>query len=165
MKLNPTILSLLFFSWLAMAQAGHLQDGNIVPYTVFKTSQDTISITETNRLSFQDKSLVTKTHPNDIYWAKLDFSQYDSLFSNDNWILQTGYLNKAEVFYQEPNGGLASKIMGAFQLNKDFTGEFAFDMENLIDGRFLYLKFSIVSKRVSLTYKNIFSTKKNKKIT
>lgn len=156
MKHNRTILSLLFFSWLAMAQAEHLQDGHIVPYTLFKTSQDTISITEASTLSFQDKSLVTKTHPNDIYWAKLDFSQYDSLFSNENWILQTGYLNKAEIFYQETNGNIASKIMGAFQLNKDFTGEFAFDKENLIDGRFLYLKFSIVSKRVSLAYKNIF---------
>ncbi|MCX2678443.1 histidine kinase [Galbibacter sp. EGI 63066] len=152
MKSKPTLLLFLLFTCFGFTQDKQLNPLYQVSFLLYKTTQDTITIKEASTLSYQDKSHFTKTHPDDIYWVKLDFFEHSSLLSRNNWILRTGYLNKGVIFYQTENG-IQSKIMGSFQLNKNFTGQFPFTKKSLIDGRYLYLKFSISTVRSSLAKK------------
>src|SRR5690606_5771211 len=154
MKPKPTIYFLLTLLCLFLSSTIHAQLTHPVPFRLYKTTQDTITIDELGSLPFQDKMLFTKTDPRDIYWGKLDFTKYASLLSSNPWILQIGYLNKAEIFYRDKSG-IQSQILGSFQLNRDFTGQFPFNKNNLIDGRYLYLKFSNSTSRSSLIRKTI----------
>ncbi|MDF0708380.1 hypothetical protein [Flagellimonas okinawensis] len=133
MKIARVLHLILLVSYLGFAQNTEERDYYDVPFLLFKTDLDTVSYEQLDSVDFKSKRYFTKTSPTDVYWAKLDYSKYNSLISANKWALQIGCLNKAEIYFQGPNG-VDSKTMGSFELNKVFTGEFYFNKDQLIDG-------------------------------
>lgn len=165
MKTTVVKLLLLFcFPYCGTAQLSHYpKDSHSVPFKIYKTEKDTISIDELGKLPFKDVLLADKTNPTDTYWAKLDFSNHESLLTSNSMVLHIGYIEKAEIFYRDGNK-IKSEILGSFQLNEDFTGEFPINRQLLIDEHYLYLKFTILNVHSNLHHKSfVLYDKENQK--
>lgn len=134
-------------------QQGTLENDieHVVPYKLFKTERDTITASGLPSLAYRDIATFGKTDPSYLYVAQLDFKGFGPILKEhgNGWILQIGYLNTANLFYWN-GGALDSIAMGSFQLNSKFTGKFSFEDEKLVDGRYLYLKFSKLNSRQDL---------------
>ena len=151
---------ILFASLLGLinvkAQENTLENDieHVVPFKLFKSSSDTVTGTSLSKINYEDLTKFGTTDPRDVYIAQLDFKEYQPILQkgNNRWILQIGYLNRASLFYK--NGtALDSVSMGSFELNSKFTGAFSFGEEKLIDGRYLFLKFSKLNSRQQLNNK------------
>tara|TARA_E500000318_G_scaffold107456_1_gene116777 strand:- start:1390 stop:3201 length:1812 start_codon:yes stop_codon:yes gene_type:complete len=152
MRVYGLVFLFLVVSLKLFGQDTHDNNFYEIPFSVFVTEVDTISYDNLATLDFKPKAHFVSTYPDEIYWAKFDFSRFDSSLLSKNLYLQMGVLDKAEIFFQN-NFSVKSKVLGAFELNQDYTGEFPFHKDNLIDGRYLYLKFSVLDDRISLKHK------------
>ncbi len=147
------LFSVLLVANVLSAQNGNLEAGieHVVPFKLFKTKKDTLKVQTLSRIDYHNIEKFGKTDPTYIYLAQLDFEGFEPLIKRDDndWVLNIGYLNRANLFYW--NGGAFDSItMGSFELNSNFTGKFSFGGEQLIDGRYLYLKFSKLNSRQNL---------------
>jgi len=150
---SPLLIVLFFLASIGLTAQNAVENNFYdVPFSIYKTELDTISFEEAATLDFKPSSQFERSTPSDIYWAQLNFSEYGDLLSSNTWILQTGYLTTAKIFYTE-NDSIKSKALGSFELNDKFTGNFHFKRENLIEGRYLYLKFSMESLELNIDQK------------
>lgn len=123
-----------------------------VPFTLFTTTNDTVSASQLNNLRFE-QSNITQTHPNEIYWIKVDMATLlPGLDNQPEWYLKIGLFNKASLFFQE-NTAISERKFGSFQIMGNpnqqlYDDRIIFSTKNLIDGRFLYLKLQKLTHRV-----------------
>lgn len=155
MKVYSVFLSFFAVIQFGLGQKSNDKDFYSVPFTVYKTQSDTISFQDMEALVFKPKSKFNRSTPKDIYWAKMDFREYSSLLSSNPWVLQTGYLTKAKLYFKDKDS-IKTKILGSFELNNKYTGDFRFTQDNLINGRYLYLKFSMESLELHIDQKEFW---------
>lgn len=126
-----------------------------IPFTVYKTTNDTISIhtiLKSDRL-FQSSDVFTnKTHPKDTYWIKLDFNTISNALKTYNlWYLKFNNFGYGSLFSLD-NGSISEKVIGQFETEKEadlvkLHSETSFASSSLFQDRFLYLKVQRVISR------------------
>lgn len=142
----------------------------VVP-EVFLTTKDTISIEDIIRenwqVNFLPASAFGKSHPSDIYWMKLDLSNYLELLSTEaEWILAAGNFEDATLF-RETDKGIVPLRFGylapmAGQKRTLIDSNVPFKVTELIDGQFMYLRMrklmafrDISTQRITLTRRSV----------
>ncbi len=125
-----------------------------IPFKIYKTNNDTISIhsiLKSDRL-FQFPNTFNKTHPKDTYWIKLDFKNLSHLLKTDSlWYLKFNNFGYGTLFSLEKDN-ISNKIIGQFEAKKEvslvkFHSETSFLSNSLFQDRFLYLKVKKVISR------------------
>lgn len=136
--------------------------GTKVPFKIYKTISDTISIADIIKSDTLFKSvdyLTKKTHPKDVFWIKIDLSkELHTLKTDSIWYLRSRYYNYASMFYVE-NLKLKEKKFGRFDnsiKNKSilYAPGIPFTYNSLIENRFIYLKIKQV---ISIEPTSIFT--------
>jgi sensor histidine kinase YesM len=139
--------------------------GEELPFTVYKTLDNTITINDVLLKNIEFKTVENqKTHPLDIYWIKIDLkSELDSLKTEDIWYLRTRTYEYGAVFFKE-NGAIVQKKIGRFDNISNnpsvlYNQGIPFKTESLIEGKYLYLKIKRVVffdnvKNWKFTYKS-----------
>ncbi|WP_109301934.1 sensor histidine kinase [Aquimarina sp. AU474] len=123
-----------------------------LPFTIYKTTNDKLSIGDVIKSDSLFKPinlLPKKTHPNEIFWIRIDLAQHVNTLKKDSiWYLRSHHYNYASTFYPQ-NFGLIEKKFGRFDnLTKNKSIIYApglpFTYNSLIENRFIYLKLKHV---------------------
>ncbi|WP_106791646.1 sensor histidine kinase [Aquimarina sp. Aq78] len=141
------ILSNVYYCSL---NAQNNQDRNTtqIPFEVYKTTSDTISIHDiikSNTLFRSSKYFTKKTSSKDIYWIKIDLDKELKTLKTDSlWYLKSCNYGYASLFYAE-NNTLIEKKFGLFdgseKINSiSYIPRIPFKYKSLIKKRFIYLK-------------------------
>ncbi|WP_411030751.1 sensor histidine kinase [Spongiimicrobium sp. 3-5] len=133
---------------MASAQGPLEVKDTAIPFTVYKSKSDTLSINTLLRSDSLFKSATTlkdKTHPRDTYWVRLDFKDAHNHLKKDSlWYLQFSNFGFASVFYTE-NNKIVEKTVGQFQDSQEVQligglSQTPIATKTLFNDRFLYLK-------------------------
>lgn len=126
-----------------------------IPFTVYKTDNDTTSIESILKLDnlFQPtKNFEDKTLPKDTYWIKLDLkSIFDTSKSDSLRHLKFNNFGYGTLFSLH-NNSIIRKIVGHFEADNEadlikFHSEVSFSPNSLFQDRYLYLKVNRVISR------------------
>ncbi|WP_299433924.1 histidine kinase [uncultured Aquimarina sp.] len=135
--------------------------GTKLPFKIYKTTSNTLSITDIIKSDTLFKSIDSisgKTHPKDIYWIKINLTEALYTLKTDSiWYLRSRNYDYASIFYVE-NLQLKEKKFGRFdKCSKNTSVLYApgipFAPNSLIENRFIYLKLKQV---ISIEPTNIF---------
>jgi len=157
MKKQVVHILLLLFCFYGVSIHGQNIQQFEIPFELFKVEQDTLSVEyiRSNPGLFSDKKHFSRTHPNDVYWLKADFTNVLPEMDNaQQWYLRFGNLNRA-TFYYTDNESLSTEKAGSFELNEKFTGVFPLSKDNLVDSTFLYLKFEKLNTKYNIRNLNL----------
>ncbi len=153
MKINLTyFISALFLFYGSITHSQ--QEEFKVSYKLLKTDSDTLAIgyiidNAANLFSGPKKDL--KSIPGDIFWVQLDFSAHlDVLDQKEKWYVHVGYFNKVKAYYSDQNR-IQSIVLGSFETGNEFTGEFPFTLNQLIDSKYLYLKVEKLNVKYTIS--------------
>lgn len=157
------VLTSIFAGFLSFGQTESdfpIVEGQI-PFEIFKTQNNNYTIHDL----LKKTSLFTpvseypeKTHPQDVFWIRLDLEQKLPNISGDStWYLVYNSFDHAELFYRDDQT-ISKKTIGRFDnsttgnqiKSAKYFSETKVDFNYVINGRFLYLK----TKRV-LFYENL----------
>lgn len=125
-----------------------------LPYRLFETSTDTLTIEEVLQCNSRFKSIDyynnRKTHPKKIYWIKIDLTQQLNHIKDSIWYLVPEKYDYASVYYNT-NGNISEKMVGRFQISNISNpvlhySDFSFTTKQLIDNRYIYLKIKYITK-------------------
>lgn len=152
-----TLLACLFLCCpvAVLAQKNDLRTGIKVPFTVFETTDSTLTLQEirTNAFNFRAKdSIIEKTKPNQIYWIKVDFSkELKTILKDSLWFLRSYKYEFGSLYYQE-NSQVKETLFGVFEVAKNPSSKLygsghPFNAQSLFDGKYLYLKVRKVTYR------------------
>lgn len=154
MKINPTFFICAFFLYFGNISWSQQEEEFQVPFRLLKSIQDSLEIDQIVRnqeLLFSGPQKDLKSTPGDIYWVQLDFEEYlDILNQKEQWYINIGYLNRATTYYRAENT-IHSTVMGSFEKGNEFTGEFPFIQNQLLDSRYLYLKVEKLNVKYNLS--------------
>tara|TARA_R110000764_G_scaffold1503_1_gene6432 strand:- start:526732 stop:527337 length:606 start_codon:yes stop_codon:yes gene_type:complete len=122
-----------------------------IPFKIFKTQKDNYTIHDL----LKNPSLFTpiseypeKTHPQDVFWIRLDLEQTLPYIKGDStWYLVYNSFDHAELFYWG-NQMISKKAIGRFDNNTagnqiksaKYFSETRVDSNYIINGRYLFLK-------------------------
>ena len=139
---------LITFSSSLFAQNSINRKSTELPYKLFKTVDETITISEILEnniwIDYSERNN-NKTHPSDIYWMKIDFQEHLNTILDDSiWFLKTPKFEYATLYTQTKNV-LHEEKYGRFEFSeKDrsvlYGAGIPFKPEHLIDNRYLILK-------------------------
>lgn len=144
-------LFLLLYGSMAWSQQ---QEEFQVPFKLIKSSEDSPDIyyiIDNAEPLFSGPKKDLKSTPDDAFWVQLDFSKHlDVLNQKEQWYINIGYLNRAKVYYSHQNS-ISSSIIGSFETGNQFTGEFPFTQDQLIDSKYLYLNIEKLNVKYNLS--------------
>ena len=161
MRLTSSITYFLLILFFSVSITAQNQDAtsvsiNSIPFTVFKTQNVNLTFDDiySSTIKFKDPfSFKEKTHPNEIYWIRLDFEKgLDFLSNNTTWYLNFNTFGYGELFYKK-NNTIAKRPIGQFDSqtisekikSKKYFSEISFTPNSLINSRYLYLKVKRVT--------------------
>ncbi|PKV48906.1 7TM protein involved in diverse intracellular signaling [Aquimarina sp. MAR_2010_214] len=146
------VISVLIVSsvyYCSLSAQNNLDKSTIqIPFEVYKTTNDTISIHDiikSDTLFRSSKYFTKKTSPKDIYWIKIDLTKELKVLETDSlWFLKSCNYGHASMFCIE-NNTLVEKKFGLFdgseKMNSIFyIAKIPFEQRSLIKNRFIYLK-------------------------
>ncbi|MCE7995464.1 MAG: histidine kinase [Roseivirga sp.] len=116
---------------------------------LFLTMHDSLTIADvldpSSKLLFRPASEFGRSHPDHIYWVKIDLSEYTDLLATEaEWILAAGSFEDATLYYQTDQGiqalrfGYLAPMQG--QKRTLIDSNVPFKPAELIDGRYVYLR-------------------------
>ncbi|EDP69759.1 possible sensor protein [Flavobacteriales bacterium ALC-1] len=163
---------ILFLSFSITAQNNDTASVSIdsIPFKVFKTRNSNLSYNDivNPNISFKESnSFKEKTHPDDIYWVRLDFeNELGFLSNNRTWFLNFNTIDYGELFY-EKNNTIEKKSIGQYDFptwsekikSKKYFSEVSFTTNSLLKNRYLYLKVKRVTFLENLNNWNFGSAK------
>lgn len=175
-RLHYIFALLLCTLWLVSpkaisAQVNTSESRITVTPDVFLTTEDTLSIEDVLRLkqelSFWPTTAFGRSHPDHIYWMKIDLFDHKALLSTEEeWVLAAGSFEDATLF-RETAAGIVPIRFGylapmAGQKRTLIDSNVPFKVAELIDGRYIYLRLrklaafrDISSQRVTITRKSV----------
>ncbi|MGW9684663.1 sensor histidine kinase [Flagellimonas sp. 2504JD1-5] len=141
----------LTLSYFGVAQADSIVQGKMLPFKVFKTTDNSLSIDAIlgSKHHFAlPGEFNQKTHPDDIYWIQINFEkELSQLNTKDPWYLKFNSYDYGKLFYLK-NGAINEQPVGKFdsrtqsekvKSNKYFS-EISFNSATLFQKKYLYLK-------------------------
>lgn len=149
-----TIFAIVFsFAMQAQTQLRIERKGKEIPFLIHKTSKDTVSINEMSQSPNLFKAIdstISETHPEEIYWIRLDFKdELEVLKTNDLWYLDTSYFDYASVFLYQYGHPMEEAVgwLTAPRKSKSilYNAGIPFTKNELFESRFLYLKIRCIS--------------------
>jgi len=126
--------------------------GTKLPFKIYKTTSDALSIKDiikSDPLFKPIDAISRKTHPNDVFWVKIDLTnEVQTLKTDSIWYLRSRNYDYASIFYVE-NLQLKEKKFGRFdKCSKNtsllYAPGISFTPNSLIENRFIYLKLKQV---------------------
>ncbi len=128
------------------------RSGTQLPFKIYKTTTDMMSIDDiikSDTLFASVENLTKKTHPDNVYWVKIDLTkELETLKKDSLWYLRSHHYDYASIFYVE-NGTLKEKTFGRFDSTLKtnsilYAPGIPFRTNSLIEKRFIYLKLQYV---------------------
>ncbi|MCK0161148.1 sensor histidine kinase [Allomuricauda sp. F6463D] len=132
-------------------QKTNINTENVIPFTIFKTQNKSISLQDLAGSSQKFSELndsFEKTHPDDIFWIKLDLKKVAPLLNeSSSWYLIHNSFDYGTLFYQK-NDSILKKDIGRFNLDNagqrikssKYFAEVKINQDTLINDRFIFLK-------------------------
>ncbi|WP_136465822.1 histidine kinase [Flagellimonas onchidii] len=149
LSLLLTIVLVLSCQLVIAAQNILSTEGLDLEFTVFKTSDETLTIKDVlqNRYDFKspDDYVDERTHPDDIYWIRIDFtSELHRLKQDSLWVL-TPSLFDYGTLYQDGDGAIAKIRFGWFEDipnegSISYSHGVPFKSDRLFYDQYVYLK-------------------------
>ncbi|MEH6764889.1 MAG: histidine kinase [Aequorivita antarctica] len=149
-KFKTILLSILLLG--NTASVIYAQNNTILPFSVYKSTNDTITINtiiKSNDLFKAPNFFPNKNNPSDYYWVKIDFKEEINRLDTDSlWRLKFINFDYCSFFYQDTSG-IKEKHIGQFDGSKNtglplYESGVSFKKSNLINNRYLYLKLKRV---------------------
>ncbi len=175
-RLHYILLLLLCTIWLispvvTSAQVNASENRITVIPDIFLTTEDTLSIDDVlemeQGLSFRPAIEFGRSHPDHIYWMKIDLSEHKALLGTEaEWVLAPGSYEDATLF-RETAAGIVPLKFGylapmAGQKRTLIDSNVPFKVSELIDGRYIYLRLrrltalrDIGTQRATITRKSV----------
>ncbi|GAB5525537.1 MAG: hypothetical protein Roseis2KO_34090 [Roseivirga sp.] len=164
-------ITLLVSPAAVSAQVNASQNSITLSPEIFLTTEDTLSIYDilesTPDLRFQPATAFGRSHPDHIYWMKIDLADHKALLNTEAaWVLAPGSYEDATLYHQTTHGieelrfGYLAPMAG--QKRTLIDSNVPFKVAELVQGGYIYLRLrkltafrNIGSQRVTITRKSV----------
>lgn len=175
-RLHYIFILLLCTLWLVStfvmsAQVDTSENRITITPDILLTTEDTLSIEDVVRLQqelfFRPATAFGRSHPDHIYWMKIDLSDHKALLSTEaEWVLAPGSYEDATLYHQTADSVQALKFGYlaplAGQKRTLIDSNVPFKVNELINGQYIYLRLrklaafrDIGTQRVTITRKSV----------
>lgn len=170
--LTGLIYTVLFLApFLLSSQTDLSRDRITIAPEIFMTTKDTVTIEDllngTSDVTFQPATAFGKSHPDHIYWIRLDVYEFRALLATEaEWILAPRSFEDATLYHQTAEGiqglrfGYFAPMAG--QKRTLIDPNVAFKVAELINGRYVYLRLqrltafhNMAALKISLTRRSV----------